>query len=341
MALLNANCLTLADWAKRLDPDGKVPAIVELLSQTNEILADMLFIEGNLATGHRTTVRTGLPTVAWRLLNQGVQPSKSTTAQIDEACGMLEAWSEVDVELANLSNNVEQFRLSEAQAFIEAMNQEMAQTLFYGNSGTAPEEFTGLSTRYSSLSATNAQNIISGSGSGSDNMSIWLVVWGPNTICGIFPKGSKAGLEHANHGEVTVETTAGVAGTRMRAYQDQWKWKCGIALRDWRYAVRICNIDVSNLVAESSAANLIKLMIKAVHRIPAMGMGRPAFYMNRTAAEMLDIQRLNTMAGLGSGTTTNGGSIQYADIDGKWVPTFRGIPIRICDALLETESAVS
>jgi hypothetical protein len=138
MATLSTAALTLADWAKRLDPDGKVPTVVELLSQTNEILTDMMFIEGNLPTGHRTTVRTGLPVVAWRLLNGGTTPSKSTTAQIDEHAGMLEAWSEVDVKLAALNGNADSFRLSEAQAFIEAMNQEMSQTLFYGNSGLAP-----------------------------------------------------------------------------------------------------------------------------------------------------------------------------------------------------------
>ena len=88
---------------KRLDPDGDVPLIAELLNQTNEILDDMQWKEGNLPTGHRITMRTGLPTVAWRLLNNGITPSKSTTAQIDEQCGMLEAWSEVDKDLAELN----------------------------------------------------------------------------------------------------------------------------------------------------------------------------------------------------------------------------------------------
>jgi hypothetical protein len=332
-ATLGTGALTLADWAKRLDPDGKTSTIVELLSQTNEILRDMLWMEGNLPTGHRTTVRTGLPTVAWRLLNQGVNPSKSTTAQIDEQCGMLEAWSEVDVALAKLNGNVAAFRMSEAQAFIEAMNQEMAQTLFYGNGGTAPEEFTGLSTRYSAISgATNAQNVIDGGGTGSDNSSIWLVVWGANTAFGIFPKGSKAGLDHNDYGEVTVETTAGVAGQRMRAFQERWKWDAGVALKDWRYAVRIPNLDISNLVAKSSAADLVELMIKATHRIPTLGMGRASFYMNRTVFQMLDIQRRDDVIA--------GGGITYADIDGKKVPHFRQIPIGVCDALLETEARV-
>lgn len=331
MATLAANVLTLHDWAKRLDPDGKVPAIVELLAQTNEILMDALFMEGNLPTGHRTTVRTGLPSVAWRLLNNGVASSKSTTAQIDEQCGMLEAWSEVDKDLAELNGNTASFRFSEAQAFIEAMNQEMAQTMFYGNVGTAPEEFTGLSIRYSDSAAANGQNIVKGGGSGSDNTSIWLAAWGGNTIHGIFPKASKAGIIHEDLGLVTVENANGIGGARMRAYRDHWQWKVGIALRDWRYVVRIPNIDTSNLVAESSAADLIKLMVKALYRLPSMGLGRPAFYMNRTVAEMLDIQRFNKIAAAG---------MRYDEVDGQQRMSFRGVPIRMCDALLNTEATV-
>jgi hypothetical protein len=332
MPALSGNALTLADWAKRVDPDGKVPKIVELLSQTNEILDDMLWVEGNLPTGHRTSVRTGLPSVAWKLLNSGVTPSKSTTAQIDEAVGIMEAWSEVDKDLAELNGNTAEFRLSEAQAFIEAMNQEMASTLFYGNSSTAPEEFTGLAARYSSLSAANGQNIVSAGGSGSDNSSIWLICWGAQTVHGIFPKGSKAGLQHNDHGEVTVETTAGIAGTRLRAYQDQWQWKCGIALRDWRYAVRVANIDISNLVTNSTPADIVTQMIKAMHRLPSLNMGKCAFYMNRSIFQYLDIQRRDDVAA---------GGMTYKEVDGKIVYDFRGIPIRKVDALHELEATVS
>lgn len=333
MALLSAGALTLVDWAKRKDPDGKTAAIAELLSQSNEVLQDMQWIEGNLETGHRTTVRTGLPTTYWRLLNQGVQPSKSTTAQIDEQCGMLEAWSEVDVDLCKLNGNAGSFRLSEASAFLEAMNQEAASTIFYGNSGLAPEEFNGLSVRYSSTTAANGQNIILGGGNSTDNTSVWLVCWGPQTVHGLFPKGSAAGLQHKDLGEVTVETTAGVAGSRMRAFQDHFQWKMGVSVKDWRYAVRIPNIDVSNLVGKSSAADLIELMIKAMHRIPNMSMGKCAFYMNRSVKQMLDIQRRDDVI--------SGGGLVYNEVDGKLIPSFRGVPIRTCDSLIELESLVS
>lgn len=334
MSTINATVLTLSDMAKRLDPDGKIAGIVELLSQTNEILLDMLWMEGNLPTGHLTTVRTGLPSVAWRLINGGTLTSKSRTAQITEHAGILESWSEVDVDLAMLNGNTPQFRLSEAQAFIEAMGQEMASTIFYGNAGTAPEEFTGLAPRYSAISgATNASNVLTGSGSGSDNSSVWLVGWGQNSCFGIFPKGSKAGLQHNDYGEVTIENAGGVTGARMRALQERFQWKAGIALKDWRYVARIPNIDISNLVAKSSAADLIELMIKAINRIPNLNSCKPVFYMNRTCVQMLDIQRRDDVI--------SGGQLTYDVVDGKRIRSFNGIPIRICDALLETEATVS
>jgi len=80
MATVGATALTYMDWAKRVDDGYKIASIIELLSQTNEILDDMLVVEGNLPTGHKTTVRTGLPQATWRLLNLGVPNTKSTTA---------------------------------------------------------------------------------------------------------------------------------------------------------------------------------------------------------------------------------------------------------------------
>lgn len=331
MATLNASVLSLLDWAKRLDPDGRIAAVGELLSQTNEILTDMMFKEGNLPTGERVTVRTGLPASTWRLLNQGVAPTKSTTAQIVEQIGMLEARGQVDKDIAELASDLAGFRLSEATPHMESMNQEMASTLFYGNSGIDQEEFTGLSPRYSLLSGVaNSRNVIAGGSVDTDNSSIWLIVWGPQTLYGIFPKGSKAGLIHEDLG---LNDAFDSNGNRFRAYLDWWQWKSGIAVKDWRYAVRICNIDISALVAESGATDLINKMSKAVHRIPFMTMGKPVFYMNRTVFEMLDIQRRSDVLA--------GGGLKYENVDGVATSTFRGIPIRKCDALLETETLVS
>lgn len=335
MAGLGTGNLTLADWAKTRDPNGKTARIIELLAQTNGMLEDMSWREANGATGHVTSIRTGLPTVYWRLVNQGVQPSKSTVGQITEGMGMLEAWSEVDKALADLEADVSAFRYSESQAFLEAMSQEFAQTVIYGNSSISPEEFNGLAIRYSSLTAAgNSQNVLSGNNaSGSEQTSIYLVGWGDNTVHGIFPKGSMAGLEQNDFGEVTVETTAGLPGARMRAYQEQFVWKGGLVVKDWRYVVRICNIDTANLIAGTNPAAITTLMIKALHRIPNLNACRPVFYMNRSAFEYLDLQR--------RADVISGGQLKYDVVDGKALYTFRGIPVKIMDAILNTEAVVS
>jgi hypothetical protein len=327
MAVKGLTALTLADWGKRIDPNGKVDKITELLSQTNPILDDMPFMESNSPTGHRTTIRTGLPDAYWRMINSGVPKGKSTTVQITDTMGMLETYAEIDKTLADLNGNTNEFRLSEDRAFLEGMNQRMAQTLFYGDTAVNPQQFMGLSSRYSLLSAGNGQNIIDAGGTGTDNTSIWLVVWGENTVHGIFPKGQKAGLQMENKGQQTLLDSS---GNPYEGYRTHYKWDAGLTLRDWRYVVRIANIDVSNLSDPQTAANIAKLMVKALHRIPNRGMGKPVFYMNRSVAQALDTQAMDKSSL----------AISVKETEGEWWTSFRGVPIRETDALLETEARV-
>ena len=330
MAVLSTTNPTLADVAKRYDADGKIDTIVEMLAETNEVLEDMTFLEGNLPTGHRTTIRSGLPSSTWRKLNYGVQPSKSTTVQVTDTTGMLEAYAEVDKSLADLNGNTGAFRLSEDRAFLESMNQTMANTLFYGDTGTDPEKFMGLSARYSSTSAESGDNILLGGGSGSDNTSVWLVCWGPNSLHGIYPKGSQAGLNHHDLGEVTLEDAA---NGKYQGYRTHYKWDVGMTVRDWRYAVRIPNIDISALTKDASgaSANLVDLMVQAIELLPNTNLGRCVFYGNRTISSILRRQITNT----------SNVRLSMDEVAGKRVMSFDGIPFRRNDALTKTEALVS
>lgn len=332
MAVLPTTHPTLLDVTKRLDPNGKIDAIAEILNQTNPILDDMVWIEGNLPTGHRTTVRTGLPTPTWRKLYGGVQPTKSTTIQITDSTGMLEAYAEVDKALADLNGNTAAFRLSEDRAHIEGMNQELVSTLFYGNEGTEPEAFTGLAPRFNSLSAANADNIIQNAGiEGSDNASIWLIVWGPNTVHGIYPKGSKAGLSVDDKGQVTIENIDGNGG-RMEAYRTHYRWDAGLTVRDWRYIVRI-QYDQEDLTKDAATGpDLADLMVDAIERIPSLSMGRAVFYMNRRAKSFLRRQL---------SSATKNSTLTREEVGGKKVEVFDGIPVRVTDALTNNEAAVA
>jgi hypothetical protein len=346
MATIGNVALTYADWAKRMDDGYKVARIIELLSQTNEILEDMMVVEGNLPTGHKTTVRTGLPQATWRLLNQGVPNAKSTSAQIVDTCGNLETYAVIDKDIADLNGNTAEFRLSEVKAFLEGMSQQVASTLIYGNQFINPERFTGLAPRYSTSNTANSQtanNVLSGGGTASTNTSIWIHVWGDDTAHATFPKGKITGLQHRDMGEWPV---ADAAGNTYQAYRDHFKWEIGYVLRDWRYVVRIADIDITQLTGVS-AANLINLIVRGIYRLPTQpvsagtiqtsdtpeiraNMGRTVIYCNRVIRTYLDLQAMNKTNVL----------LRIEEFDGKPITTFRGIPVRTCDAILNNEASI-
>lgn len=337
MSTLAVTHPTLFDLAKIMDPNGGIASVVEILNQTNEILDDAVWVEGNLPTGHKSTIRSGLPTPTWRKLYGGVQPTKGRTVQVTDSCGMLEAYAEVDKALADLNGNSAAWRASEDRAHVEGMSQEFASTLFYGAETTEPEAFTGFAPRFNDQSAANGDNIITSAATpdGNDNSSIWLVVWGPNTVHCIYPKGSKAGLQQTDKGQVTIESIDG-AGGRMEAYRTHYRWDCGLAVRDWRYVVRI-NIDAENLLsAPTSGPDLIDLMAQAIEMIPNINAGRAAFYANRTVRGFIRRQvmnkTVNSTLSIEQLTRPNGALVR--------VPMFDGIPIRRADAITNTEAGI-
>ena len=346
MAVLGATALTYADWAKRVEDGYRIASIIELLSQTNEILEDMLVLEGNLPTGHKTTVRTGLPQATWRLLNQGVPNAKSTTAQIVDTVGNLETYAVIDKDIADLNGNTAEFRLSEVRAFLEGMSQQVASTLIYGNQFVNPERFTGLAPRYSTSNTTTSQtanNVVSGGGTLSTNTSIWIGVWGADTLHATFPKAKITGLQHRDMGEWPVTDAS---GNTYQAYRDHFKWEIGLVLRDWRYVARVANIDITQLTGVS-AANIINLLVRALYRLPTApvsattiqtsdtpevraNMGRTVIYCNRVVRTYLDLQAMNKTNVL----------LRIEEFEGKPITTFRGIPVRTCDAILNNEVAI-
>lgn len=325
MAELSSTRPTISDVAKRLDPDGSIAAIAEVLENSTVILQDAPMVQGNLPTGHRSTRRAALPNVGWRRYNAGTTSTKSVTEQVQDATAILEAWGEVDEKVASLNGNTAEWRLSESVAFIQAMAQEFESTFFYGNAGTDEREFDGVATRYS----TPGAQVLDAGSSDTDNTSIYLIGWGEQTCHLIYPKGSTAGIQHRDHGLQIIEDVNGVAGAKMSGFVDQYTLEVGFHVKDPRYIVRLGSIELSAL-AGSSPADLLTFMTKMTWRLPSMNNCRPVFYMNRSAGQYLDIQRQDRMAG----------SFEYREVDGVWTPFFRQIPIHIADEIVNDETAV-
>jgi hypothetical protein len=218
------------------------------------------------------------------------------------------------------------------------MNQTQAQTMFYGNPGVDQRQYLGLASRYSSLSAGNSQNILNAGGVGSDNTSIYLVVWGESTVFCTYPKNTKAGLSHRDLG---VETVKDDVGNDYQAARSLFQWDNGLVVKDWRYVVRIANIDVSDWVgvtgtqALAAGTNVIKLMSRAIDRIPNMSMGRAAFYANRSIFSGLKLQALERSQNV---VTVEKALDQFGRE--KTDVSFLGVPMRCTDALGVAETVV-
>lgn len=338
MTALSNNYPTLLDLAKRLGPDGKViHDIVEILDTNNDILDDLAWAEGNLPTGHLVGIRTGIPEPTFAKLYGFTPTSKSTVEQVTESCAMLKNYAVVDADLAKINGYAPDWMLSEQKPFIEGFNRKLSRSLFYANEAVESEAFTGLAPRYNSKAAENGCNIVlespTTSPDNADNCSIWLMVSSPETIFGIYPKGSTLGLTIKDDGEV-VETNG--AGEKRRVLQTYYNWNVGLCVKDWRYAVRI-QINQEDLTRDASAGpKLLDLMDEAIDLIPNMNAGRAAFYCPRRVRSFFRSQARNFAKGtitVDQLTRPNGARIS--------LPMYDGIPIRLCDALTNTEAGIS
>lgn len=341
--------LTLVDMARRTDPDGSAAEIAELLSQANEMYDDMAWKEGNTNTGHVFTVRTALPQGTWRYINQGVQTSKSGTAQGRINCGMLEDQITLDRKLMNMQDDPNDFRYQEDNAHLEGLSQQIAGQFIYGNQNTIPAAFTGIAPYYNTVStatAANAVNVFDGGGTGSNNSSIWAIGWSPRTIYPVFPKNSKAGLTLEPMD--TTQLAYDSSGNPYRAAVTWFSQEAGLCVEDWRWGVRLCNLDVTSAgLGGTSPFDIFATMVQMMLRFPKMPEGvsgvtmtdaksemgltvRGGIYANRTIRGFMDIQAIRDKQVL----------LGMSDYAGKPVTTFRSIPIRVVDQIKSSETRI-
>lgn len=312
---------TLLELAKRTN-QGELIAIAEVLNETNEIMQDAVWMEANQLLGHVGTRRTALPTGTFRQANQGVALETSTTRQIQEPIARLEALSDIDEAIIDIAPNKQEARSQEDRAFVEGLGQTLCQTLIYGNTSTDEEKFNGLATRYDALSDSN---VLGASGTGDDTTSLWIVEWGPTKVHMLYPKGSKAGLEMNDKGKQRITATS---TTFYYAYETQFVQWCGMFVHDDRCVQRIANIETSG---SSNTLNDDQI-IEALNLLPtAGGSGQARIYVNRTLKTQLDIMAKDKS------------NVNYTSDTafGKPVTSFRGIPVRLVEQILNTETAIS
>lgn len=328
--------MTLRDLALLYGDNGRPDVLIDMVANTHSVTEDIAWKEGNQTEGHKFRVIEGLPGVSYRSINEGVKPTRSTQNVVVETCSLLEAVSEIDKELVDLSSNAALFRMEESQAFVEGMMQRVAKEVWYGNRVSDPRGIMGLSERYNSLTGPAHRQIIdardaSHPAGDSDYASIWLLGHGDYGLHGIYPKGTHAGLEHT--GSDLVDLTDPDGGT-YQGYRDRFKFRPGLALKDYRQCGRICNIYVPSLSTfgqpGSTAPNLLLLLNRLTNRIQNLSRGNFVLYMNRDLKEAWEMQLLQKQ----------NLALTFDAATGKIVTGYKAIPIKIEDTLLSTEEVV-
>ena len=251
MATVGTEPMTLSDWAKRLDPKGNIVPVIEALERDVPILDDIPWFEGNLPTGHMTMIRSALPDITTRAFNQGVKPTKGGVAKVTEVVTQLASMFQADRDLLRLNDNRAAYLASESNGFIQAFDQGVTQRLFYGSHTDNPAEINGFFARYRP-GEYGEEYVIDAGGRGNDNASIMLVGWHKGKIACFFPKGLKAGFSFdVKDGQTLTDAEGGkYLGTEIFYY-----WNLGLAVEDYRYAVRIANIPMSGTGAITTDPN--------------------------------------------------------------------------------------
>ncbi len=322
MATLTQTRHTLLNLASQIDPKGQIAGVAEILSEDNEINLDAVYIEANDTHSHKGTQRTSLPSGTWRKLNDGVANEKGDTRTVIESIGELQARSEIDKTFIDTNPNPARYRANEDIAFVEGLGQTFASTVFYGNAATTPEKFNGLATR---LDTINTTNVLSGSGTGSDLTSAYVVQWGMNKTHFIYPKGSATGgLMVEDLGQETV--SGSTANTTFQAMVTLYTQRVGLFVHDDRCIARYANIETSG----SSNTFNEDILIRLINGMPRRGAGS-VIYVNGTLMTQIDIRAKDK---------TN---VHYTsgEIFGMPVTFFRGHPLRMSEAILDTEDAIS
>jgi hypothetical protein len=341
MATLTQSTLSMIDQYKSLDGYGRYIDTIEVLNNTAQYcMDDWSWMQCNSGTKHTRSIRTGLPSVSWGALYEGIVQSKGTKQTVDDTTGFVEGLASVDKRQLELyAENEVAIRAAEARAHIEAMAQELMTSLFYYNPATNVRHPKGLGARYGVKATSGAGNqIVDAGGTGSDNTSIWMVEWGYDGLSTIYPKGTVGGIQRKNMGPQRV---LDAAGNPYFVEEEMFGCQVGFSVGDWRRISVVRNIDVSDM--QAGTVDIYKWLRKAYYKLHQRRVnkvmdqsnpGRLAIYCNRDVLEALDA------LGTNDGNTDSFIRLRPIEIEGKEVLSYRGIPIRECDAILNTEARV-
>lgn len=319
----------LVEQAKRLDPDGKLATIAEVLNvATGEILTEAPWLPSNDVWVNKTVRRFDIPTASRRRLNKGVARGSSKTTEVMDVIEMLGVFAEYDKDYITSFPDAGRQRLIESKAFIEGMGQALVSDILYCDSNVETDGMHGFMPR---LNAIDSEFVIDAGGSGG-TASILVVGWGEDTVFLTYPKNMQnLGIEHQAFDEMILpeyDSAGAYTGREYVGYKDYYQVKCGLVVKDQRCIGRVANIEASgtsNIFDEN-------LLIDLLSEVKITPMTR--IYMNQTLMAQ-GRKRLNDKNNVHWSPEQGLAGLPFMSFD--------GIPVRKIDKriLLNTEEEVS
>lgn len=318
--------------------DVQVNKIINVLAAQDEVVKDLPYFPMNKGDKHEEVILSYIPTPKRRMYNEGVVPDVAKFAKRSYTADKFETTAQLDEDLAIVGQGVNYNLMKIMLGHATGMAKEYGRTIFYGTPEGESEGTDGFATIYNSLTGETAGQIVNADdGSGANDngyTSIYAANWGEGQLFGVYPEGTKAGIEtiKRNGGErVKIQgvNRLGVAG-EFYGYEETLKQRHGLVAADYRFGGRIANIRVDALKT-GSAADLIDLLIDLQESLRVQKGG--IIYVNKVIKSILRKQARNEVKG--------GGGLTYANYHGEEVLMFGDMPIRTCDAISLTEGKVS
>lgn len=205
---------------------------------------------------------------------------------------------------------------------LEGLLQDWIYYLMYGDESGDPDTFKGFARRRSSL-GTYCKG---GSGTGSDLTSLWLFELGKRGLYMTYNKSGVAGIKNNDEGKIRVpnpdDSTRG-----------DWMWVrhyeiwAGIVLRNERAMQRYANIETAG------TTNIFdpSIFIGMKNQLPSVGSSAVAFA-NRTLHGQIEVNAYNK----------SNMAYSLRDIE-NYGPVLHvaGVPVRMWESILDTESALT
>ncbi len=329
-----------------LDAGAKFVLPTRVLDRMTPLVKMIPMVSSNNILSNIAVRTDSLPIASTRRWNEGIKATASKNAPLNDPIALFEDYSEVDFDLWEIQNNPEMWRAQQDMNHIEGLFQLMESTLLYGSLETNPGSFNGLSTRFNNLeSYPNGDtswkpNVWNGGLATGPATTAWLIEFGDDTVYGIYPPNTPAGLSFRDLGEITKELSSGTGsvGTNYmyQVLRTMLRWYLGIQIADERCVQRIANINPIGFSGPSGFDE--NIFIQAKMQLPRFGeTSGTVILVNRDLKTQIDIravsQKINTYF-----TPPGDNSM---DVFGKAVTKFQNIPIYVAEKISSLETIVT